>query len=150
MAKFPEPPDPGVLTAIPPDLRTLDAGTELWRVYARGGAHPRNWNTFRDFGPVTTMRFDHHEEPSRRQAGSILYGGAQIAVCVAESFQTERLVDRYRGDAYPVGFSLQRAITLLDLSSACSTRSIIRFKASRKFKSQARMAKARLPSCSMR
>src|SRR5919199_4495153 len=73
MPKLPDPPAPHALARIAPDPYILRAGTELWRVYARGGCHPRSWNTFRSYGPVKTMRFDHHEEPVREQDRRILF-----------------------------------------------------------------------------
>ena len=38
MPKFPEP--PADLATVPPRLHRLPAGSELWRVYFRGGRHP--------------------------------------------------------------------------------------------------------------
>src|ERR687885_1390128 len=87
MPKLPDPPAPHALARIAPDPYILRAGTELWRVYARGGCHPRSWNTFRSYGPVKTMRFDHHEESVREQDRKILYGASRIPICSAEFFQ---------------------------------------------------------------
>lgn len=46
MPKLPQPPPAHLLAGIAPDPYLIPAGTELWRVYARGGAYPRSWNTF--------------------------------------------------------------------------------------------------------
>lgn len=116
MPKFPEPPPPGGLAArVPPAVTVVAKGTLLWRLYRRGGAHPAEWPEFRAFGPLKSMRFDHHEEPPRTQARRILYGAAAIATCVAEVFQDDRTVDRTRRAPWLVGFELTRAVRLLDL-----------------------------------
>lgn len=122
MPKLPEPPSRETLAAIVPDLHIAAAGSELWRIYARGGAHPRTWNTFRTYGPVKDMRFDHHEEPVREQERKVLYGATRIPICVAEFCQKGRTVDRYRGEPWLVGFTVMRDVTLLDLCGAWPTR----------------------------
>jgi len=120
MPKLPEP--PADLGTCPPDRYTIAAGIELWRIYARGGAYPRAWNTFRSYGPVVDMRFDHHGEPAREQPRRILYGGSRIPVCVAEFLQKHAMIDRHRGDPWLVGFTLVRDVTVLNLCGTWSTR----------------------------
>ena len=122
MPKLPDPPAPHVLAGIAPDPYILRAGTELWRVYARGGYHPRSWNTFRSYGPVETMRFDHHEEPVREQDRKILYGASRIPICIAEFFQVGRMIDRDRSEPWLVGFTVVRDVTLLNLCGTWPTR----------------------------
>jgi VWFA-related protein len=75
MPKFPEPP-PDLAGRLPPRLHRLPAGTELWRVYFRGGRYPGLWNGWRAFGLVPGGRFDHHEPPPRVQPRAILYAAA--------------------------------------------------------------------------
>lgn len=121
MAKFPEPPPASVLTNIRAAHHVLSAGTPLWRLYSRRGAHPRAWNVFRSYGPLADMRFDHHEEPVREQARGILYAASLGPICVAEFFQADRTIDRFGGEPWLVGFSVRRAITLLDLTGTWPT-----------------------------
>lgn len=122
MPKFPEPPPAGGLVArLPAAVVVLAKGTLLWRLYRRGGARAAEWHEFRDYGPLESMRFDHHEEPARPQARKILYGAAAIATCVAEVFQEDRAVDRNRREPWLVGFELARDVTLLDLRRAWPT-----------------------------
>ena len=122
MPKLPEPPVPQVLAAIAPDPYIIHAGTELWRVYTRAGDHPRAWNTFRSYGPVKTMRFDHQEEPAREQERRVLYGASRIPICIAEFFQSGRMIDRVRGEPWLVGFTITRDVTLLNLGGTWPTR----------------------------
>jgi hypothetical protein len=79
LAKFPEPPPSRELAKIPPAIRTLPAGTGLWRLYFRRGNHPVSWNTFRSYGPVESSRFDHQISPG--QPRSILYTADDIGTC---------------------------------------------------------------------
>lgn len=95
MAKFPEPPPLHVLAGIAVDPYVIATGTLLWRVYPHAGRHPRAWNACRSFGPVKTMRFDHHSDPAREQERRILYGASSIAICVAEFFQEDKTIDRF-------------------------------------------------------
>ena len=115
MPKFPEPPSPGALRDLPADYVTLPAGTELWRLYFRGGSYPTTWNAFRFFGPVRTARFDHHQPPPHAQERGILYAARDGPTCIAEVFQELRLIDRSRRDPWLVGFALVRSIRLLNL-----------------------------------
>jgi len=122
MPKLPEPPSAQVLAGIAPDPYIIRAGTELWRVYAQGGKHPRAWNAFRAYGPVKDMRFDHHEEPMRQQERGVLYAASRIAICVAEFFQQGRTIDRHRGEPWLVGFTVKRDVTALNLCGTWPTR----------------------------
>lgn len=121
MAKFPEPPDPEALRALPAEETRLAAGTRLWRIYFAGGMHPGAWNRFRDFGP-TTARFDHHLPPPRAQARAILYAAERGTTCFAEVFQATRLVDRRYDAPHLVALVLARPVRLLDLTGRWPTR----------------------------
>ncbi len=121
MAKFPEPPTAKGMAVIAPEVRTLPAGTRLWRIYFRGGRHPTFWDTFRSFGP-TRSRFDHHLPPSRAQQRSIIYGALEGPTCLAEVFQQTRVIDRVASDPWLVGFDLTAALDLLDLTGTWPTR----------------------------
>jgi hypothetical protein len=123
LAKLPNPPRD--LARIPPELRTLPAGTELWRIYKRAGRHPVLWSTFRSFGPLSSARFDHHTpglagEP-RLQDRMILYAALQIPTCVAEFFQRSRTIDPEAEQPFLAGFELRKDIVLLDLTALWPT-----------------------------
>lgn len=125
MAKFPHPPAVERLADIPPDIRILPAGSLVWRVYFRAGRHPTLWNRFRYFGPGAA-RFDHHlrgpaGEP-RAQARGIVYAAFHGLTCLAEVFQTSRIIDRRAGEPWLVGFTTARPLSLLDLTGLWPTR----------------------------
>ncbi len=124
MAKLPNP--PADLASIPPDLFRLPAGTELWRLYKRGGRHPVTWNTFRTFGPLQTARFDHHLPDEygapRLQDRGIYYAAIEIATCLAEFFQDTRTIDREFEAVTLAGFELRLAVDLLNLTETWPTR----------------------------
>lgn len=116
MPKFPEPPPRSDLVRLGPQLRWLPVGTELWRVYFRGGNHPQVWSGFRSFGPVRTARFDHHLLPPHEQDRGILYCAADAQTCLAEVYQETRVIDTAGREPWLVGFALTAELALLDLS----------------------------------
>jgi hypothetical protein len=123
VAKLPGPPPPGALAArLPAEVKILPRGTVLWRIYPRAGAHPGAWNQLRHFGPIPTMRFDHHALPPRTQARGILYAALRIYTCFAEVFQETRTIERSRNRPCLAGLALGRAVALLDLTGAWATR----------------------------
>ncbi len=125
MAKLPEPPTVAEMREIPPDVRALPAGTRLWRIYFRGGAHPGAWDRMRAFGPLAGARFDHHDELREVQEREILYaalGNEAIATCIAEVFQEGRLVDTVRRDPFLACFELTDEVPLLSLQGRWPTR----------------------------
>lgn len=122
MPKSPEPPVPDRLAAIESALRALPAGSELWRVYFRGGAHPASWHTFRAYGPARGARFDHHLPPPRAQERGILYAASDGPICMAEVFQHTRTIDRTDRQPWLVGFATAAELVLLDLAGLWPTR----------------------------
>lgn len=125
MAKLPEPPIAAAMRGIPPDVKTLPAGTRLYRIYFRGGDHPVRWDRFRSFGPLPNARFDHHAEPPEIQERAILYAAVwedAVATCVAEAFQHTRLVDTRRLDPQLAAFSLSEDVPLLGLRDTWPTK----------------------------
>jgi len=123
LAKFPEPPSPSDLAArVAPDVKTIPAGTLLWRVYFRAGRHPMAWNQFRSHGPVASGRFDHHEGQSQEHERAILYAAVEGPTCFAEVFQATRVIDRRRRDPWMVSFRTVSALDLLDLTGSWPTR----------------------------
>ncbi len=122
MPKFPEPPAAERLAAVAPALRVLPAGSELWRLYFRGGAHPASWHTFRAYGPVRSARLDHHLPPPRVQENAILYAAGAGPTCLAEVFQEGRLIDRTARQPWLVAFATVAELLLLDLTGLWPTR----------------------------
>ena len=125
MAKLPEPPNAAAMRGIPPDVKTLPAGTRLYRIYFRGGNHPAGWDRFRSFGPLPNARFDHHPEPPGIQVRAILYAAVwegAVATCVAEAFQETRLVDTRLRDPQLAAFSLAEEVPLLSLRDTWPTK----------------------------
>lgn len=105
------------------EVKAVDEGQLVWRVYRAGGRHPTTWNAFRTFGPVMTARFDHHEPPPHDDPGrGILYGAFDIAGALIEAFQDSRVVDRARREPWLVGFELAFDLIALDLRGAWPTR----------------------------
>jgi hypothetical protein len=122
VAKFPEPPPLAQLAALSPAVRTLPAGTRLWRIYFQSGRHPTAWNAFRQFGPISVSRFDHHLPPAATQGRGILYASPDGSVPFAEVFQDGRVIDRTRDGPWLVAFDLEVPVALLDLAGAWPTR----------------------------
>ncbi|MEQ8762548.1 MAG: RES family NAD+ phosphorylase [Planctomycetota bacterium] len=122
MAKLPEPPSVAELSKIRADVHALPKGALAWRVYFRGGRHPTTWNGFRSFGPLSSSRFDHHDEPPRLQGKAILYVALAGPTCLAEVFQETRLIDRTARSPWLVAFETDRPLKLLDLTGTWPTR----------------------------
>jgi hypothetical protein len=128
MPKFPEPPSAEELREIPPEITRLPAGTEVYRIFFSNTDYPAYWNGFRYFGP-TASRFDHQLEGLKGegfvQERGIMYlatGPEAIPTCMAEVFQTSRVIDRHSKKPILTGFELQSELQLLDLSGPFATR----------------------------
>lgn len=126
MPKVPRRPDPERLASLVPEIEILKAGTELWRIYFRGGRHPTRWNQFRSVGPVDAARFDHHDpddpEPEEGSGKQVMYLALNPVTCLAEVFQKTRTIHRQHRVPWLVGFSLQADVRLLDLTGHFATR----------------------------
>ena len=68
-------------------------GTELWRIYYRGGSHPMAWNEFRSAGPPSG-RFDQRGLTTGTPGRKILYAARDLHTPFAECFQRTRVIDR--------------------------------------------------------
>ena len=122
MPKLPDPPGAATLAnCLPARIVTLPAGHELWRIYFQGGSFPVTWSSFRHHGPLLTARFDHHVPPPSEQQRGILYAATDIVTCVAEVFQSNRLIDTNDRMPWLVGFRLSRDVQLLDLTGSWPT-----------------------------
>ena len=98
----------------------LSASQPVWRIYTRK-PHGSAWNTFRHYGP-TSSRFDHQLAPPASPNRSILYAADNLATCVAEVFQDQRLIDTHTNDPWLVAFFIDYDIRLLDLTGLWPTR----------------------------
>lgn len=120
--ELPPPPPIGELRKLGPEIHVLPTETLLWRVYLRAGRYPSAWNAFRHFGP-TDARFDHHDLPPAAYADrAILYGADSVPTCLAEVFQTTRVIDRRRWVLHLAAFELDTPLSLLDVTGAWVTR----------------------------
>lgn len=127
MPEFPEPPSLDKLSTIPAETQVLAAGTVVARIFFMGGEYSTTWESFRYFGP-TASRFDHHllnaDGLPQEQNRGIMYlasGPESIPTCLAEVFQTTRVIDRYSRNPCLTGFALATSLTLLNLSGTFST-----------------------------
>ena len=115
-------PPVATLRSLAPAVHVLRAGTLLWRIYFRAGAHPSRWNGFRAFGP-TNARFDHHPPPAKRhRTRAILYAAESGPTSLAEVFQQTRVIDRTANSPALAAFRLTRDVPLLDLTGMWPTR----------------------------
>lgn len=126
MAKFPGPKPGQKLPVLKKgDYLHISHQRILWRVYNRKGNHPTNWYDFRFFGP-TPSRFDHHlrdiEKNSYVQDRGVIYVGHNGPVCLAEFFQSARVIDRHFREPWLVGFKPTRELKLLNLKSLYTTK----------------------------
>lgn len=127
MAKFPDPPGIDVLKRIEPKIEEISSEVAVARIVFAGGRYPTNWDHFRYFGP-TASRFDHHllnddDEPCPQDRG-IMYlaaGPESIPTCLAEVYQSTRIVDRLSRSPILAGFRLTRPVQLLDLTGPFAT-----------------------------
>lgn len=127
MPKFPEPPGLEVFRDIPAATEELPAGTTVSRIFFAGGDYPTTWDTFRYHGP-TASRFDHQLPDAQGrphvQSRGIMYlaeGRESIPTCLAEVFQTTRVIDRHSRHPILAGFEIAQSLTLLDLRGTFAT-----------------------------
>lgn len=120
-------PLPGPLPALRPgDTLRLKKDTPVGRIYFAGGAHPSTWDGFRRFGPVSSMRFDHHSPPPREHSKrAISYvapsrgrkGSAYdpLVTCICECFAATGTIDLRLGEPWFVLWTPARRLSLLDV-----------------------------------
>jgi hypothetical protein len=128
-SKLPWPPPVERLRAVrrDDDVVAVAPMTGLARIYLAGGRHPSSWSTFRTMGPIATARFDPHPPtraggPAEAEGCGVLYAAVELQTCVAESFQTTRVVDRRAGRPWLTIFRATRVLRLLDLTGTWPTR----------------------------
>ena len=122
MPKVPRKPSLERLEALDPDVKTVQSGLVVWRIYYRGGHHPTRWRDFRHVGP-TDARFDHHlGDGPTPQDRAVLYAAEDPVTCFSEVFQKSRVVNRWHKEPWLVGFELARSIQVLDITGPFATR----------------------------
>jgi hypothetical protein len=116
--KLPERPDPAVLTASEHEFHTVDTGTVLWRIHRTTGPHVMAWNRLREFGPISTCRFDPHPEgpPRQHPRAGVLYAAAALPTALAEVYHTTRVIDCVTSAPAATAFGFDRPVRLLDLT----------------------------------
>lgn len=95
----------------------VDYTAILWRVHRTNGEHVRPWNALRTYGPLTSMRWDPHpgSQPAPHPDG-VLYAAVDVATCLAEVYQTTRVIDTRAGAPALTAWRPTRPLRLLDLS----------------------------------
>jgi len=118
--RCPEPPD---LLPEPDAGEVLVLHSRMLRIFFRGGPHPTDWMEFRNEGPLSTGRFDHHRPGVPAGVMYLALRGSPpspldaLSCALAESFQLTRLIDASTRDPWVVWWTPLRAVRLLDLSS---------------------------------
>jgi RES domain len=125
VAKFPNSPGAAALARLTPVIQLIPSGTRLARLYYASGRHPKEWNEFRNVGPVNA-RWDHHllssdGEPHAQERG-IYYAARDAKTCLAEAFQQTRRTDRAFQSPWLVVFETVVALSVLDLTGDFATR----------------------------
>jgi RES domain len=112
----PRTPDLRAIGILADEYLTITPAEIWWRIHRTQGAHVLAWNAFRNYGPV--LRFDPHPPPARTHAThGIWYGASNPLAALAEAFQTDRTIDRFREMPFLTGLQFTREIRLLDLST---------------------------------
>ncbi len=118
-ARLPDPPSAAELRTLgirDDEYRVIQTDESWWRVHRTTGDHVLAWNAFREHGPH--LRFDPHLPPARHHVGvGAWYGASGPTAALAEAFQAERTIDRFRGDPYLTGLRFTRELRLLDLAA---------------------------------
>ena len=84
-------------------------------MYPTKGLYPQTWNAFRNWGPHSIARFDHHEPPTHAQERAVLYCARSVRTCIAEVFQRTSVVERYANAPFLVSFTTTSPLWLVDL-----------------------------------
>lgn len=118
-ARLPGPPTVAELQAVgirDDEYRQIASDELWWRTHRTTGSHVLAWNGFREHGPH--LRFDPHPPPAQHYAGiGVWYGASSPTTALAEAFQTDRTIDRFRGNPYLTGVRFAREVRLLDLAA---------------------------------
>jgi hypothetical protein len=113
---------PGPLSITPGDLHVHSPGEPLIRIHTVRGRHPLTWNGFREFGPVSTMRWDPQTPPPGHHPGiGVSYCATDPTTALAEVFQSRRNIRLSRDQSLTAWFPT-RDLRLLDLTGLWATR----------------------------
>lgn len=95
---------------------TVKEWTEpLWRIHTVTGKHPLAWNALRWDGPISSMRWDPHKPPFRKESDTgVSYVSPDFATCFAEVFQSSRKIT-LTTDRVLSGWKPARPLQLLNL-----------------------------------
>lgn len=125
--RCPEPPDVGELPKLRTDDVLVSNDLHVLRIYRAAGTWPTSWRSFRTYGPVVGMRFDHPPRPrGDHPSHGVLYGGIDwtpsgrgdpLPGVVAESFRGF-VIDRRTADPWLTVFQPIRELRLLLLSDS--------------------------------
>lgn len=117
--RLPDPPSKDKLCGIgirDNEYHTISTDELWWRVHRTDGPNVLAWNAFRRFGPV--LRFDPHPLPRRVHPDrGIWYGAWTPDAALAETFQADRTIDRFRDAPYLTGLGFTRELHLLDVAA---------------------------------
>ncbi|MBB3037931.1 RES domain-containing protein [Hoyosella altamirensis] len=95
----------------------------VWRIHRTRGTHVLPWNSFREFGPVVSSRYDPHPPERGIHPGfGIMYTACSVRTSVAEVFQTTRRVNTMTGAPYLTSWMPVRPLKLLDLTQSWAVR----------------------------
>lgn len=125
--RCPSPPRP-LPDLAPGDIAEWD--DYVVRIYSSKGDHAAHWSTFRYYGPVSSMRFDHHPLPTRlHSARGVSYAAGAwttpegrlvdpLEVAILERFQGSGVVDRSTDGPRYVLWKPTRPLHLLRLTES--------------------------------
>jgi hypothetical protein len=120
--RLPNPPPLAQLLVIgirDEEYRSISTDELWWRTHRTEGDHVLGWNAFREHGPH--LRFDPHPPPAGHHDGlGVWYGASAPTVALAEAFQADRTIDRFRGHPYLTGLRFTRELRVLDLATNSS------------------------------
>jgi hypothetical protein len=116
-AKVPRRPTAPLILA-PADI--VEVQPLLWRTHRKAGGHVTGWNELRRFGPLASMRFDPHplgeDAIPRQSTEGVLYAATTLTTSLAESFQSQRLIDTLAFQPHLTAWTPTRPLRLLDLT----------------------------------
>jgi len=117
---LPGPPTTAQLRALgirDEEYRLITPADLWWRINRTQGDHVLGWSAFRTYGPV--LRFDPHPPPTGEHPSSaIWYAAASPLGALAEAFQGDRTIDRFRQLPYLTGLRFSRELRVLDVSTS--------------------------------
>ena len=119
VAKVPRTP-PADLTYEPDDV--IELAPQLWRIHRTAGAHVLAWDELRHYGPLPTMRYDPHPEPTLVHAEGVQYAATDLATALAGVFQASHTVDTISARPQLTVWTPIRPLHLLNLTDLWAVR----------------------------